>query len=196
VLESRTEQHTFIVTEDILRPIAVMDVEIDDRNPFEIVLSEGMGRADGNVVEQAKAHCPISLRVVSGRTDTTECGVVLSLRYKFDSGDCRACGTPGSLSRGRSDDRVGIETRIFPCAGCGVDSVDVRRRMHAKQLLATCYRRIDVGEQVPEPRFHQPIFDSRQPSTAFRVVFASVMIEASPMTYVGSLQGGIPVLSE
>jgi hypothetical protein len=196
VLECRAEQDTLVVFEDVLRSIAVMHVKIKDSDPLETMFRECVRRADGNIIEQAEPHRPIPLRVVAGRTYATEGGVGIPAGNQIDSGNRRAGRPPGGCGRGRPNDRVGIEPCVFRHGSSGFNAVDVRARMRAKQLLARRLWSIDMRHQVAEPRFHEPVFDGRQPSAAFRMVIACVMVEASSMTHVDSLQSGIPVLSK
>ena len=51
-----------IVPEDVLGAVAVMDVEIDDRDPLGSVRSPGVARGDGGVIEEAEAHRGRDLR--------------------------------------------------------------------------------------------------------------------------------------
>jgi hypothetical protein len=53
-----------------------------------------------------------------------------------------------------------------------------------------------MQHKVPQARLDEPILDRRQSPSTFRVVVTRVMVKAGAMTHVGSLQSGIPVLSE
>src|ERR1700692_2499625 len=63
----RPIHHRFVAPENLLRAVAVMHVEIDDRGTRDAVLLLRIARRDGDVVEQAKAHRPRSLGVMAGR---------------------------------------------------------------------------------------------------------------------------------
>src|SRR4030043_2195431 len=45
--------------ESILSPVAVMDIEISDKNTVEIEIVEGKFGGDRHVIENAEAHCAI-----------------------------------------------------------------------------------------------------------------------------------------
>ena len=61
-----------VVPEDRLRPVAVVDVPVDDRDALEAELGLGRPGGDGHVVEEAKAHRAVGRRVVAGRPDERE----------------------------------------------------------------------------------------------------------------------------
>ena len=58
--------------EDLLRAIAVMNVEIDDGDALDAMLGASIGRSDGNIVEQTKAHNAVAFGVVAGRAYLAE----------------------------------------------------------------------------------------------------------------------------
>src|SRR3974377_396865 len=58
-----------------LGAIAVVNIEIDDRDPGETVGLPRMQSADSDIIEQAEAHRPLRLGMMSGRTHGTK-GVV------------------------------------------------------------------------------------------------------------------------
>ena len=47
--------------EDVLRPVSVVDVEVDDRHARQAMRGEGVRGADGDVVEEAEAHGALAL---------------------------------------------------------------------------------------------------------------------------------------
>ena len=71
-LMGRAIHHGLVRPEDVLRAVAVMDVEIDDRDAVDAVLLLGVARGDGDVVEQAEAHRPRGLGVMAGRARRDE----------------------------------------------------------------------------------------------------------------------------
>ncbi len=68
VLEEADHQHALVVGEDVLGAVAVMDVEVDDRDALEAVHVERAARRDGDVVDEAEAHRARARRVMAGRT--------------------------------------------------------------------------------------------------------------------------------
>ena len=61
-----------VVPEDVLRPVAVVDVPVDDRDPLEAELGLRRARRDRDVVEEAEAHRAVGGRVVAGRPHERE----------------------------------------------------------------------------------------------------------------------------
>src|SRR2546422_2713266 len=51
-----------------LRPVAMVDIPIDDQDPMQAVLVSRIVCGDGHVAEEAEPHCTIVDRVMSGRT--------------------------------------------------------------------------------------------------------------------------------
>ena len=64
-----------VAPEDVLRAVAVVDVEVDDRDALDAVRGLGVARGDRGVVEEAEAHRRRRFGVVAGRTRRHE-GVV------------------------------------------------------------------------------------------------------------------------
>jgi hypothetical protein len=56
VLEDADHQHALVVRDDVLGAVAVVDVEVDDRDALEPAHVERMARGDRDVVEEAEAH--------------------------------------------------------------------------------------------------------------------------------------------
>ena len=66
-LVGRAIHHRLVGPENLLRAVAVMHVEIDDRRAGDAVVILRIARGDGGVVEQTKAHRPRGLGMVAGR---------------------------------------------------------------------------------------------------------------------------------
>ena len=75
-LVSRHVKHTGISIEDFLRPVAVMNVDIDDGNPLEAACQHA-GRRNRDIVEKTEAHRSIGFSVVSRRMHQSECRLSL-----------------------------------------------------------------------------------------------------------------------
>ena len=98
----RDEKDAVVVAKDRVRPVAVMDVEVDDRHALETQVTLCRAGRDCDVVEDAKAHRPPRERVVPRRADESEAAV----QRGFDRGSGRQ---RGSLERRRGADRVAVE---------------------------------------------------------------------------------------
>ena len=68
MLEETRHQHRILplrCAEHGLGAVAVMDIEVDDRNPLEPLVLKRIGGGHGHVVEQAKSHGAIRGRVMT-----------------------------------------------------------------------------------------------------------------------------------
>ena len=69
----RAIEQTAIRLEGRLRPVAMMDIEIDNRNSGEPVHFARPQRPDCRVVEKAKTHRSPRLGMMTRRADCAEC---------------------------------------------------------------------------------------------------------------------------
>src|SRR6476660_9965793 len=68
----REKKNRIVRRKDLLRPVAVMDVPIDDRHTFSAMPLLGMAGGDRNVVEYAKSHGRRRAGMMAGRPYRTE----------------------------------------------------------------------------------------------------------------------------
>ena len=125
VLERGNHQDAGFLAEDVLGPVAVVDIEVDDRDPFEPVMLQCMRGADRHVVEQAEPHGPIAARVVSRRAHIAEGVLDFAPHYEIGGMHDGACRAEGGLKRMWIHCGIGIE--LHPSlARCDVrEGVDV-----------------------------------------------------------------------
>ena len=71
-LVRRAIHHGRVGPENILRAVAVMDVEIDHRGAADAVFALGVARGDRGVVEEAEAHRLADLGMMAGRPHRDE----------------------------------------------------------------------------------------------------------------------------
>src|SRR5207249_10993359 len=71
-LMQRVLEDGVVSCEGILRAVAVMDVEVDDRDPLHAVLGLHVACGHRDVVEEAEAHAAYWRRMVAGRSDERE----------------------------------------------------------------------------------------------------------------------------
>ena len=106
-LVRRHVEHVGIRIEDPLRAVAMMHVEVDDGDARQ-ALRTGVGRRDGDVVEQTKAHRAIALGVMARRTHERERRTVAGERV-LDAGEDGARGERGDIAGVWRGEGVGVE---------------------------------------------------------------------------------------
>ena len=134
VAVDREEADAGRFVEDLLRPVAVVDVEVDDQDPAQLEASQGIGGGDGDVAVDAEPHPRRGPGVVSGRTDEAERAPV-RLRHDVGDGlDGRPGGQPGRQARAGQEPGVRVE---HPAAlGLEVEDLgEIVGRVDAGQLL-------------------------------------------------------------
>ena len=82
-----TEEQARIGGRDGLRAVAVVDVEIDDRDPAQAIGLAGMHGADHDIVEQAEPHRGLGFGMMARRPHGTKGVPRLPLHYRIDGGD-------------------------------------------------------------------------------------------------------------
>src|SRR3972149_1328499 len=90
LLVQRNVYHRWIVVEDFLCSVAVMDIPIYDQHALEAVMPCEMACRDGNVVEQTKAHRVIRSCMMTGWSHCCKCILKSSLHDSTDGLDCRS----------------------------------------------------------------------------------------------------------
>ena len=98
------EEDGVVVAKDLLGAVAVVDVEVDDRDTRKAELGLGVAGGDGDVVDEAEAHRAVGERVVPGRPDERE-------RLPVDRLERDPRGQRGRFPRRLGADRVGVEQR-------------------------------------------------------------------------------------
>jgi hypothetical protein len=71
-LVERDEEDGVVAPEECLGAVAVMDIEVDDRDPLQAELLLRVPRRDGDVVQEAEAHRAAGESVMPGRPDERE----------------------------------------------------------------------------------------------------------------------------
>ncbi len=85
VLEAGGDEHAGGILENIDGAIAVVHVEIEDGHALDVLVSEGGGGSEGDIVVKTEAHAGIVFRVMSGRATTGEDSLHVAVE---DEGDC------------------------------------------------------------------------------------------------------------
>ena len=71
----RAEQQIAATIEDLLRAVAVVEIDVEDRDACSAAVDERLGR-DGGVVEEAVAAVEVVAGMVTGRTAEREGGAL------------------------------------------------------------------------------------------------------------------------
>ena len=113
-------QHALVAPEDGVGAVAVMDVEIDDRDACEPELRLGVSSRDGDVVQEAEAEGQVGERVVAGRPDERERVAVDGFEADADGELCRFQLVSDASVLGLEPHRAGRSRRAAPDAPvCG-----------------------------------------------------------------------------
>ena len=172
VLEDRGHQHLLIALEDVLRAVAVVHVEVDDRDALEAVRVERVARGNRYVIEDAESHRPRAAGVMSRRPHRAEGGIVLSCQHEVGSEDRGAGGAQGGLQAERVHRGVRIEMHR-PRARRGLaDRFHVLQRMHAAKLLVARERRVVAREVLAEAGSDELVLDGREALGALGMMHA------------------------
>ena len=105
----RDRQHRRVVEEDLLGPVAVVHVPVDDRHALQAALALRPARRDRRVVEQAEAHRGLALGMVPGRAQQRERVVDRPVEHRVDGGEQAAGGQQHRVVRARAGPGVAAE---------------------------------------------------------------------------------------
>ena len=137
-LVQRDEEDRRVVADDVLRPVPVVDVPVEDRDAPEAELGLRPARGDRDRVEEAEAHRLPRPRVVPGRPHEREAAAPHRL-------DRRARGEQRRVVARLGADRVAVEP-----AAERPHALDERRRVAAQHVLLARGRALDVREALEQ----------------------------------------------
>ncbi len=167
MLEKAAHQHARIARKRSFRAVAVMHVEIDDRDALQAVHFQRMTRRDGDIVEEAEAHRPRRLGVMPRRTHAAKRVVVAARDHGVRRGDRRARRPQRRLIRLRTHHRVRIDLRAPFERPPMLDEIDMRLRVHAREVGFIGERRLFALDQRVDAARDQLILDRLQAARAF-----------------------------
>ena len=101
-------KHALLTPENALHAIAVVRVEIEDRDALG-AQSQRMARGDGGAVEKAEAHRFIGERMMPRRARRHEGGIGPALHDGVRRQHGAACRVQRGVERAGADDEVGAE---------------------------------------------------------------------------------------
>ena len=93
---NREKPHAPGIVKDLLRPVAVVDIEIGDQDPIEVEAGDRFGRGQGDIGVDAKPHPVGRTGMVSRWPAQTESAPVRAAQDKRDGLDA---GTRRQSSR-------------------------------------------------------------------------------------------------
>ena len=136
VLEAGGEEYALLISEYVFGAVAVVDVEIDDGDSVHAVTIQSFGGADGDVVQEAKAHGAAALGVVPRWAAEAE-GLLRRARFRELKG---AAAGAGGVQRGLPG--------MLHHDGVEVDHVGFARFAEAAQVLEVLLI-VDADEVLP-----------------------------------------------
>src|SRR5512134_2349280 len=140
MLEKTDHQHALVVCQDLLGSVAVMNIEINHRDPLETVHLEGMARADRDVVQEAEAIAA-ALRAWWPGGRTAQNALASSLRSTQSAASITAPAERSAAFHVCGFIDVSGSTGRYPCCGTLVCSRSMYRMSCARASAAT-----DAGE--------------------------------------------------
>ena len=166
-----------IVPENVLGAVAVMDVEIHDRDPLGAVRLLGVAGGDGHVIEEAEAHRGRDLGVMSGRAGRDESVANLAAHHLVDREDRAACGAKRGLERAGRHGGVLVDGGQALLRRRGADRLDVVLRMDARDRRKVGARR-GIARQHLKRLALERAFDRAQAVGPLGMALAHVVREA------------------
>ena len=130
-LVRRDIEHPRLLIEHRLRPVAVVHVDVDNRDPLETA-GEHRGSGDGDVVEQAEAHRAMRLQR-GGLADARAQRQARARHRVLRRLNRRARGKPSDVVGVRRRERVRVEHDRLTRRRRHL--LDVRLRVHAQKLI-------------------------------------------------------------
>jgi hypothetical protein len=190
MLEGRHHEHFRVAREDVLGAVAVVHVEVEDRDSLDAMRMDRVPGCDGDVVENAETHRARARRVMPRRPHAAERVLDFALHHQVDGEYACACG----MQRGRQAVRIHCRVRV-EVHGAGLrrglpDRADILDRMDPGNLGIGGAWRLVPRKILGDPRCDHLVFDCGQARGAFGVMRAHVVLEAIGMGDEGRGHGG------
>ena len=163
-----------------LGAVAVMHVEIHDRDSPQAMGAARLMGPHGDIVEQAKSHGRRRLGMVARRAHGAEGIGGFAGGNRIDGGGDRACCPQRGLAGAGRQRGIAIQHHP-PCPGNRLQqSLDEAARMGAGDLVERCPRRL-MPFQSGEFRRPERRQNRLEPGRSFRMARSHVMFQASAM---------------
>ena len=153
----------------------MVDVEVDNGNPFQPVFFEGVRGSDCDIVEQAETHCARPPRMVSRRTNAAKRAPHLALHHQIRRADGGASRPQGGIERVPVHRGVGIEMHDAARGRSSGDRIDVMRRVNALEMLALRFWRILPSQMIEQAGSDQLVVHRTQPVRALGMASAHLV---------------------
>jgi hypothetical protein len=155
LVDARVE-HRWVLVEDRLGPVAVVDVPVEDQRALDPVGRARVRRGDGDVVEEAEAHCSVGLGVVAGRPQPAEGEArrTLVAEQPVDGVDGAPSRVQRRLPGARARDGVVVDVAAAALDE-RLDRLDVCGVMDPQKLLDLRRRGLDHLEPHPVALRHR-----------------------------------------
>ena len=173
----RGVKQAFVVFKHVLGAVAVMDVEIDHRDPVQPVPGASVERPDGDRVEQAKAHGVGRFGVVPGRADGAKGVFPLALHHPVDGIADGPRGPARRFAGGRRHAGVGVQGDAAFLGHVFKNLLDVIRLVHLFDFLEVDDRGL-VALQGLEIVVLEPLHHGPQPVRAFGMATPGIVFDA------------------
>jgi len=181
-LVGRTVEEVLVGPEDVLRAVAVVDVEIHDRDALGTVADTGVVGCDGGVREQAEAHGAVGLGVVPRRAHLAERVGEAARHHLVDRIEPGADGAQGGVHAAGRHHRIAVEVHaavaLLGDLARPLDAVQVILGMHAQDrvLHVVAQRRLGASQCVVA-LMRQHLVDGAHALRPFRMAEARVVVE-------------------
>ncbi len=188
MLEKAGHQHLLVVRKNLLGSIAMMHIEIDDRDTLETERVRCVACADSDAVEDAKPHRGRFARMVPRRTHRAKRIGDLTIGHAVGRVDHRTCRAQRRIQRVRVHRRIGIERPITLRRYARLQACNVIGAVRALQRLSRRQRRIEMLQMRRDARRDQMIRNCGEPLGAFRVPRSHLVLRTIPMREQTRLQ--------
>ena len=173
-------QYGWIVVEDRLGAVAVVDIPVHHEDASEVVVLSRVPGPDGYIIEETEAHGPIGERVMARRTHRAEDGVQRPDRHAINGVRDGAHRTQRRIPRFGRSDRIVIQSR-WPFTTRTFDRVDVGAGVDKCERLKRSRSRVEMDELAPESDRTQVIADGPEPLGPLRMIWSSLVLEETWM---------------
>ena len=163
-----------VVGETVLGPVPMVYIPIHDQHPFQPVPFAEAAGGDGDVVEEAESHRPISFGVVPRRTHQGEAIVSLAGHDRVDQREETSTGQERGLVRMRRHGCVGVKG--LRSTTCGVrHTLQVLLVVHQRNFLVGRRPRFQADQTGITEVFHK-VTESGDPLRTLRMPVPGVVV--------------------